>query len=280
MTPNHAENRRILTGIGLILGAAGLMLVFAAVVSSTPKARATHVDPVLVEGNPTCATLSPGTNELKIDPPSDGTFNDSDGPLSVTIDVRSTSDGQVFDFTSNIPVKVAFAKGGNIGGNKYTYNPAETSDTGLHAPENPSGDWANLSHITFCYDPSAPTPTNTPVNTPTNTNTPTNGATNTPTNTPPTNTPTNTPVATSTQPINFIPTSVPTSTTVNQVLASTSVPTVAPTRAAEVLPTRLAATGNGPGSSGHNTLMLGIGFAALISGAGLLLLVRRRATEQ
>jgi hypothetical protein len=272
MTRNHAENGRILTGIGLILGAAGLMLVFAAVVSSTPRARATHVDPEFVDGNPDCDDLGfdeAEYDELKADPPSAGLH--TNGTLSVTLTLHDTDDGPTVDFTSNIPVQAVFVKGGS-NGNLYDYGAGgETSDTGLHAPLNPSGKWAGLSHLSFCYDPDISTPTNTPENTPTNTTTP-----NTPTNTPPTNTP----VATSTQRINVIPTSVPTSTTVSQVLASTSVPTVAPTRAAEVLPTRLAATGNGPGSDGHNALMLGTGFAALISGAGLLLLVRRRATER
>jgi hypothetical protein len=277
MTRIHAENGRILTGVGLILGVAGLMLVLAAVVSSPRGALATHVDPVLVEGNPTCATLSPGTNELKIDPPTEGQHSDDDGPLIVTIDIRETDDGQVFDFTSNIPVKVAFAKGGNIGGNKYAYSPAETSDTGLHAPENPSGDWANLSHITFCYDPTAPTPTNTPENTPTNTNTPTNGPTNTPTTTPPTNTPTQ-PIATSTQSFFIASTPVPTATTAlqQQVLAATSIPTVA----AEVLPARLATTGNGPEDDANRGWLLGAGFTAFVSGIGLLLLARRRTADQ
>lgn len=44
-----------------------------------------------------------------------------------------------------------FAKGGDQG-NLYLYNPASKGDTGLHAPENASGGFAQLSHVSFCYD--------------------------------------------------------------------------------------------------------------------------------
>jgi hypothetical protein len=114
------------------------------------SAAAAHVEPTFVDGNPTCATLAPGTIEFKVEPVVDGVY--SDGNLSVTIDVRDTANGQVFDWTSNIGVDVVFAKGGS-GGNKYAYSPEATADTGLHAPVNPSnGTYFGLSHITFCYD--------------------------------------------------------------------------------------------------------------------------------
>jgi hypothetical protein len=112
-------------------------------------ATATHVEPVEFPDNPTCSTLAPGTIELKVEPVADGTY--SDGTLTVTIDVRDTADGQVFDFTSNLGLDAVFAKGSNTG-NLYSYDPEETEDTGLHAPVNASGDFAGLSHISFCYD--------------------------------------------------------------------------------------------------------------------------------
>ena len=61
-----------------------------------------HVIPVTISGNPTCSELGQGEFELRIQPVEDGTY--SDGTLTVTIDVRDTPDGQVFDFTSNIPI--------------------------------------------------------------------------------------------------------------------------------------------------------------------------------
>ncbi|HJU57155.1 MAG TPA: SpaA isopeptide-forming pilin-related protein [Actinomycetota bacterium] len=123
------------------------------VLAVTP-ALATHVEPVEFPDNPTCAAL-PGDDdiiELRVQPVADGTY--TDGTLTVTIDVRDTADGPVFDFSSNIGVDSVFVKGGN-NGNLYTYDPpAEaTADTGLHAPVNPNNDlFFGLSHISFCYD--------------------------------------------------------------------------------------------------------------------------------
>src|SRR5688572_17275114 len=195
---------------------------------------ANHVAPVLVSGNPTCSQVAPGTTELRIEPVADGTF--SDGTLTVTIDVRDTPDGPVFDFTSNIGVDAVVVKGGPDA-NVYFYNPEVTSDTGLHAPVNPSNNtFFGLSHLLFCYDVEPPTntptntpipPTDTPTDTPTNTPVPpTDTPTDTPTNTPvpptdtPTDTPTNTPVP---------PTDTPTDTPTNTPVPPTDTPTDTPT---------------------------------------------------
>ena len=114
------------------------------------------VQPVFTVDNPTCADLDPGTTELKVEPVADGTF--TDGFLIVTIDVRDTADGPVFDFTSNIGIDSVFVKGGPDG-NFYNYQDTigeNSSDTDLHAPVNPSsGDFFGLSHISFCYDVTA-----------------------------------------------------------------------------------------------------------------------------
>ena len=110
----------------------------------------THVDPTEVSGNAQCPE---GLNELKVEPVEDGTFADEDGPLTVTLEITAFTDDdpQVFNWTSNIGVDVVIVKGGNSS-NVYTYDPESTGDTGLHAPENPSGTFAGLSHISFCYD--------------------------------------------------------------------------------------------------------------------------------
>ena len=127
------------------------ILAFAAWSLATPAAApAASVTPVFVDGNPPCATLLPGSIELRVEPPADGVF--TDGTLTVTIDVRETADGQVFNWTSNIGVDAVFAKGGS-GGNLYSYSPESTGDTGLHAPVNPNNDtFHDLSHLLFCYD--------------------------------------------------------------------------------------------------------------------------------
>jgi hypothetical protein len=184
-------------------------LCYAAIGFLAVPTQASHVEPIFTKGNLTCAQLVPGTLELRVEPVADGSY--SDGTLTVQIDVRETSQGQVFDWTSNIGVDAVFVKGGPDG-NLYLYNPEATGDTGLHAPLNPQNNsFYGLSHLSFCYDVEPPTntPTNTPTDTPTDTptNTPTDTPTNTPTDTP-TNTPTNTPTDTPTN----TPTKTPTPT--------------------------------------------------------------------
>ncbi|MGH9252838.1 MAG: hypothetical protein ACRD0W_25490, partial [Acidimicrobiales bacterium] len=163
MSPVSATVRRtvrsaLAAGIACLLS--GLAVMFATLL---PSASATHVQPQEFSRNRTCAQLAPEGvtwTELKVDPVADGTF--TDGTLSVTIDVRDTDDGPVFDWTSNIGVDAVFVKGGNVGGNHYVYDPEATADTGLHAPLNPSGKWAGLSHISFCYDDDETTPPTSP----------------------------------------------------------------------------------------------------------------------
>jgi hypothetical protein len=167
-----------LTAAGLIAVTAATLLMMAWAIFPT-TAFATHVAPVQKTGNPTCGTLAPGTIELKVEPVADGTF--SDGTLTVTIDVRDTPDGQVFDFTSNIGLDAVFAKGSNTG-NLYTYDPPgpeAKADTGLHAPVNASGKFAGLSHISFCYDKDVTTTTATTTSSTTATTTSSTTATTT-----------------------------------------------------------------------------------------------------
>ena len=158
-----------------LAAAAGAVALFTVL-----PATATHVNPTLVPGNASCPA---GTTELKVEPVTDGTF--SDGTLTVTIDVRDTAGGQVFDWTSNIGVDAVIAKGGP-NSNVYTYSPESTGDTGLHAPANASGKFAGLSHISFCYDVEVPPTTTPPTTTP-------------PTTTPPTTTPPSTSTTTTTE---------------------------------------------------------------------------------
>ena len=105
--------------------------------------------------NPKCRDLlGDDYVELKVDPGVSGTF--TNGYLSVTIAVTETPAGPTFDFTSDRLVDVVLAKGGRNsgdgGGNLYDYRPAATLEGDeLHAPVNPSGFWADLSHISFCY---------------------------------------------------------------------------------------------------------------------------------
>jgi hypothetical protein len=155
--------RSLVIGLAAIAGAVGLFTVL--------PASATHVPPTTQAGNVACPA---GLTELKVEPVADGTF--TDGTLTVTIDVRDTADGQVFDWTSNIGVDVVIVKGGNAS-NIYTYDPEATTDTGLHAPANRSGTFAGLSHISFCYDAEPPTTEPPPTTTPSTTEAPTSTST-------------------------------------------------------------------------------------------------------
>jgi hypothetical protein len=75
----------------------------------------------------------------RFEPVEDGT------QAGVTIEV----DGDTFDWTSTVDIAAVFVKGGS-NGNLYLYPGGETADTGLHAPDNASGGFAGLSHVTFC----------------------------------------------------------------------------------------------------------------------------------
>jgi hypothetical protein len=144
-------------GLGSMLaGAVVLIGAFPGDAGAAPDQTPSTPSSSVVADNPTCGDLAPAGAtwiELKVEEPvEDGTF--SDGTLTVTIDVRETDDGQVFDWTSNIGVDAVFVKGGP-GGLLYVYDPPaeSTGDTGLHAPVNPNNDkFFDLSHVSFCYD--------------------------------------------------------------------------------------------------------------------------------
>jgi uncharacterized repeat protein (TIGR01451 family) len=119
-------------------------------------ASAAAVTPTVVEGNPTCGQLVPGSIELKFDSPvvagetTQTLTLPGGGTWEVTIDVDDAT--IFFDWESNIGVDAVFAKGGSHG-NLYLYNPPLLSDTDLNAPANASGGFAALSHISFCHVP-------------------------------------------------------------------------------------------------------------------------------
>ena len=239
----NAHNRSPIFVIAAILSLFGLIL------ASSPV-QAEHVQPTPFPENLTCAQLVQGTLELRVEPVADGTY--SDGTLTVTVDVRDTAQGQVFDFTSNIGVDAVFVKGGP-GGNLYVYDPEVTADTGLHAPVNPANNlYFGLSHLSFCYDVEPPTDTPTPTDTATNTATstdtatPTDTATNTAT---PTDTATNTatPTDTATPTNTATDTATPTDTATNTATptdTATNTPTATQTLTDTPTPTPVCPTEN------------------------------------
>jgi hypothetical protein len=102
-----------------------------------------------VPGNP---KLCVGGLRLEGDDLVSGTYYGPEGQ-EVTIVVYRDEDGQqLFDFsvTPGVVYKVV-VKGGNAA-NIYDYTPdGVDSGTGLHAPANASGKYADLSHIDFCF---------------------------------------------------------------------------------------------------------------------------------
>jgi hypothetical protein len=64
----------------------------------------------------------------------------------------SNNDGQFFDWASSpFALGAVVVKGGNAA-NVFVYKPAAFGDTGLYSPINPSGDPADVSHASFCWN--------------------------------------------------------------------------------------------------------------------------------
>lgn len=101
-----------------------------------------------IAGNPTCADLGLGSFDLKIDPPSPGTYPLDAFGDSVTV---TTADGVHFDWSSTIGIDAVISKGGD-GAHAYVYDPEATSGTNLYSPDSGGGNRPALSHIDFCFD--------------------------------------------------------------------------------------------------------------------------------
>ena len=111
-------------------------------------AAAASVDPIVVDGNPTCEGQGFSFGfKPQPEPPPTGVYTFPDGVNTFTI----TSDGTYFSFTSTLAVDAIIVKGGS-NANVYLYPTEVTADSGLNAPENASGGFAAISHIEVCYD--------------------------------------------------------------------------------------------------------------------------------
>ncbi|HPP03103.1 MAG TPA: hypothetical protein PLX83_21190, partial [bacterium] len=118
-------------------------------VAASPGAWGASVEPELWPGNPQCEDVGCGGTQLYIDPPTSGTYI-IDARRSITI---ISEDGVYLNWIATVGVDVncVIVKGG-ANANVYRYPDGTLSDTGLHAPLNPNGKPAGLSHVIFCYD--------------------------------------------------------------------------------------------------------------------------------
>lgn len=137
-----------------------LALVAALTLLVVLPASATHVEPVLSEGNPSCSDLLAEDDYLfehKIDNPTSTDepikleFEDLSGSLEIEVFKVQGEEKFDFSFRGDFDAAAVIVKGGSAA-NFYDYRPSgETEDEGLHAPENPkNGKLHDLSHISFC----------------------------------------------------------------------------------------------------------------------------------
>lgn len=94
---------------------------------------------------------------------------DPDGPYSFTVTTGTIPGNeytQVLSWSSNFPIYAVIVKGGDAF-NLYQYEPNVRKDTDLVSPDSPSGNPADVSHVSVvicpdCFPPKPPTPTPTP----------------------------------------------------------------------------------------------------------------------
>jgi len=150
-----------------------LALLIVGVAAVLP-AGATHVAPIFVAGNPSCATLNADNANFptitsdfgfKLNGAPTGTFTLTNPPgeltggaqpdpnNSVTIsNFENSALGQIFDWAATLGIDAVIVKGGP-NANAYVYDPEAFGDDDLHAPVNPANDqYFDISHIEFCYD--------------------------------------------------------------------------------------------------------------------------------
>ncbi|HJR80259.1 MAG TPA: hypothetical protein VJ821_09315 [Anaerolineales bacterium] len=149
-----------------------LVSILALFAGGVNQAAATHVSPIFVAGNPSCATLNANNATFpsitsnfgfKLNGAPTGTFTLTNPPgeltggaspdpgNSVTIsNVENTALGQIFDWAATLGIDAVIVKGGP-NADAYVYDPESLGDQDLHAPLN-NDQYFGISHIEFCYD--------------------------------------------------------------------------------------------------------------------------------
>jgi len=130
-------------------------------------AGAASVDPILYEknmwqsGNPKseCNLVDCGDSDFhyKFDDWDNSYYNgqyDVDGPTTITISNNSFTSFDWSTIVNGVPTGLVYCvivKAGNAA-NVFCYPEGATEDTNLYGPVNASGEPANVSHATFCYN--------------------------------------------------------------------------------------------------------------------------------
>ena len=144
----------ILVSLGLLMSA------FPATTAAVGGAGSPSGDgtvPTPLAGNRNCAA-GDGEFELRINAPGSGQFTHTATGFAITLTVRTTAEGQVFDYTSSGgTIHHIYVKAGPDT-NWYDYGAtgSDGADTNLHGTVNPSnGRYYGLSHISICFDDTA-----------------------------------------------------------------------------------------------------------------------------
>ncbi len=132
--------------VSLIVIGIFFLMVFVGVAAAASEMG---VQPVRVEGNPTCADLVGCTAEtVKIEISRSYPSGPQELAIEggkVTFTINSITD---IDWHSDVPVACIIVKGGNAA-NVYHYEGGVTEDWGLTPPENSGGNFG-LSHLDYC----------------------------------------------------------------------------------------------------------------------------------
>ena len=106
------------------------------------------VAPYVVAGDPTCAELDASWKELRIRPPTSGSYQTADDIFHATL---ATADGIRFDWTAQVPAAAVLVPG-NSSTNVYAYTSPVTSDVDLHSAPGAGGQPVAPGRISVCYD--------------------------------------------------------------------------------------------------------------------------------
>jgi hypothetical protein len=126
-------------------GSSKIIVVFVCLLACVSMASAVRTGPIPIgSGNTHCDDIGYPGPSLILNGPNSQSGSNLDG-FSVTTTVISD---QNINWNSNFAVNAILVHSNSY--NEYTYNPGQTSDTGLAAPSNP-GTQIHLDRIEFCY---------------------------------------------------------------------------------------------------------------------------------